>query len=686
MVRDPKPDIDLEGIDSKEAAREAIEKLREAIRYHDYRYYVLNDPVIADSEYDSLMRDLSALEERFPELRTDDSPTQRVGGEAKDELGKVEHPVPMMSLKAVYDADEVRTFDSTCRDELRKENVDYYAEPKFDGLAVELIFEDNHLMVASTRGDGQIGEDVTANIRTVPQVPLVLLSSKVEPPSRLVVRGEVYMTKEGFERLNEIRKEEDEPLFANPRNAAAGSLRQLDPNVTSRRPLSIFFYQVVEADGIKIETQLESLELLAGWGLRTNLEHSRICGTIDEMLQYHRDMETSRDDLRYEIDGVVFKVNNIEDQQRLGSRTRDPRWAIAYKFAPRQATTKLLSIDVQVGRTGRLTPVANLEPVNIGGVEVKRASLHNPSEIERKDIRVGDYVLIERAGDVIPQVVKPIESRRDGSEVSFEFPQSCPVCGTSAVISDDKKSAFCPNVDCPAQIHRRIVHFASRDGMDIEGLGTKRVRQLIDEGLLESIRDLYQLKLEDLVEVERFGEKSAQTLLDEIEESKEKDLASFIYALGIPRVGVATARSLAREFGNLERIRNASQDELEQVRDIGPEVASNIVHFFAEPRNADLLDSLLDAGISLSNPYLEESGRPLEGLTIVFTGKMEHWSRSEAKEFVEQLGGKASSSVSGSTDIVVAGPGAGSKLAEAKERGVNIMSEGSFLDFVEERK
>ncbi|TFF92727.1 NAD-dependent DNA ligase LigA, partial [Candidatus Thorarchaeota archaeon] len=418
MAKDYRPDVDVDSIETIDRAEEAINELREAIRYHNHRYYVFDDPIISDSEYDRLMRDLITLEERFPELKTEDSPTQRVGGEPREELGTVEHPIPMMSLKTVYEADDVRSFVRMCRDELGKKDIAYYAELKFDGLAVELVYEDRHLIVASTRGDGQVGEDVTANVRTISQIPLVLRSAEVSPPNRLVVRGEVYITKDDFEKLNRTREDEDEGLFANPRNAAAGSLRQLDPSITSKRPLSIFLYQIAEAEGVDIETQLQSLELLASWGLRTNLEKSRICRGVEDLLEYHSEMEAKRDDLPYEIDGVVFKVNSIEDQRRLGSRTRDPRWAIAYKFAPRQATTKLLSIDVQVGRTGRLTPVANLEPVNIGGVEVKRASLHNPSEIERKDVRVGDYVLIERAGDVIPQVVKPIESRRDGSESS----------------------------------------------------------------------------------------------------------------------------------------------------------------------------------------------------------------------------------------------------------------------------
>jgi DNA ligase (NAD+) len=686
MAKDHRPDVNVDSIESYEQAEEAVNELRDAIRYHNHRYYVLDDPEISDSEYDGLMRDLMALEKRFPEIKTEDSPTQRVGGEPREELGTVEHPIPMMSLKTVYEPDDVRSFDRTCRDELGKGDIVYYAELKFDGLAVELVYQEGHLLVASTRGDGQVGEDVSANVRTISQVPLVLRSVEVAPPSRLVVRGEVYITKQDFEELNRKREEEDEGLFANPRNAAAGSLRQLDPSITKQRPLSIFLYQIAEGEDLDIETQRQSLKLLASWGLRTNLERSRICRGVDELLEYHQEMQELRDELPYEIDGVVFKVNSIEDQKRLGSRTRDPRWAIAYKFAPRQATTKLLSVDVQVGRTGRLTPVANLEPVNIGGVEVKRASLHNPSEIERKDVRVGDVVLIERAGDVIPQVVKPIESRRDGSEVSFDFPQSCPVCGTSAVISDDKKSAYCPNIDCPAQVHRRVVHFASRDGMDIEGLGTKRTKQLMDEGLIDSIRDLYHLHFNNLVELERFGEKSAKALLDEIEKSKEKNLASFIYALGIPGVGVATARSLARELETLERIRRATQEELMRVSDIGPEVSSNIALFFAESRNEALVDTLLEGGLDLSNQYPEVSEKPLEGLTIVFTGSMERWSRSEAKDFVERLGGKAASSVSGSTDMVVAGPGAASKLTKAEELGLKIMSEDDFLDFVNKRR
>lgn len=681
-----KPDISPQAIGDLEQAEEAAQQLRKAIRYHNYRYYVLDDPVISDREFDELMQDLHVLEEEYSAVRSPDSPTQQVGGEPRDELGLVDHPSPMMSLKAVYDEDDVRSFDETCRAELSLETVEYVAEPKYDGLAIELIYESGRLSTASTRGDGDTGEDVTANVKTIKEVPLVLLAQEDTPvPDRLVVRGEIYMRRDEFMALNQERSGEGLEPFANPRNAAAGSVRQLDPEVTQQRPLHIFLYDV-EAGRSALDTQWQVLKTLPGWGLRVNQARNRKCSAVDELLQYHHDMADLRDDLPYEIDGVVYKVNQLAYWEDLGTRTRDPRWALAFKFQPRRATTTVKDIVVQVGRTGKLTPVAHLAPVHIGGVEVRHASLHNQSEIERKDIRIGDRVLVERAGDVIPQVVKSITDDRDGSEQEFHMPDACPECGAEVVMSDDKKQAHCPNLNCPAQLRGRITHYASRQAMDIEGLGEKRAQQLIDAGLAERLSDLYSLTREDLLSLERYGEKSADSLLREIEDSKEATLPRFLYGLGIPLVGEHLARVLAEHYAVLDELLAASREELEAIDEVGPQVAHSIVTFFAGDENRQIIHELRETGLALTNPYAEEQEQPLQGLTFVFTGELERWTRDEVKRYVEQLGGRATSSVSGQTDFVIAGPGAGSKLDEAQERDIHVMDEGEFVAFVEEQR
>jgi DNA ligase (NAD+) len=505
-------------------------------------------------------------------------------------------------------------------------------------------------------------------------------------PDHLVVRGEIYMRKDEFATLNRRREEEGEEPFANPRNAAAGSVRQLDPKVTKRRPLHIFLYAVADGDGAGLETQWQVLETLPKWGLRVNREQARRCSSVEELLTYHEDMAGRREGLPYEIDGVVYKVNRLDAWQALGTRTRDPRWALAFKFEPRRATTELKEIEVQVGRTGRLTPVAVLEPVQIGGVEVSRASLHNQSEIERKDIRIGDTILVERAGDVIPQVVKPIEEERDGSERAFHMPGECPACGTRVVMSEDKKQARCPNVNCPAQLQERIAHYASREALDIEGLGEKRTRQLVDAGLVERLSDLYSLTKDELLSLEGYADRSAENLVREIEASKDTTLPRFLYGLGIPLAGEHIVRVLAGQFETLDDVMAASHEELEAIGEIGPEVASSIASFFGEEQNRQVIKDIRAAGLRLTNPYAEERSRPLEGLTFVFTGQLDRWTRDEAKRYVEQWGGRATSSVTDETDYVVAGPGAGSKLDEAEARGIPVMDEEEFVTFVEERE
>lgn len=679
-----KPDISPESIESSEEAEEAIERLREAIRYHNYRYYVLDEPVISDAEYDKLMQKLQILEEKFPELQSPDSPTQQVGGEPRDELGTVEHPKPMLSLKAVYEEDDVRDFDQRCKRELDQKEIEYVAEPKYDGLAVELIYENGSLSEASTRGDGETGEDVTANVKTIREVPLKLISQDDESiPERLVVRGEVYMRKDEFNKLNEQLTEDEKKRFANPRNAAAGSLRQLNPKVTSERPLHVFLYRIAEVEGQNFENHWEVLQTLPKYGLKVNTEKSRLCSNIDECIEYHQDMEEVRDELPYEIDGVVYKVNKLSFQEEMGIRSREPRWALAYKFEPRQATTKLKDIEVQVGRTGKLTPVAILEEVHIGGVNITRASLHNQNEIEKKDIRIGDTVLVERAGDVIPQVVKPIKEERDGSEKEFHIPEKCPVCDSEVFISEDNKTARCTNINCPAQLRERVVHFTHREAMDINGLGEKRVKQLVKQDLVKRISSLYHLTKDELLSLEGYSDKSAENLLQAIEQSKKQTLSRFVYALGIPLIGEHLSQVLAKQFDTLDDLMNASKDELVKIDEVGPEAADSIVTFFAEEENRDVIQEIRDAGLKLRNPYTEEKEQPLKGLTFVFTGELERWTRDEVKQMVEKMGGRATSSVSGETDYVVVGSEPGSKLDEAREQDIPTMDEEEFVEFIE---
>ena len=678
------PEIDLDAIDSEEAAADAAGQLREALRYHNYRYYVLDDPVVSDADYDHLFQQLQEIEDEYPDLQTPDSPTHQVGGLVRDELGTVPHPSPMLSLKAVYEEADVRNFDETCRDELGRETVTYTAEPKFDGLAVELIYEDGQLVQAATRGDGETGEEITANVKTIEGVPLRLRDDERPVPDRLVVRGEAYMRKDEFNAFNRRREEEGKKPFANPRNAAAGSLRQLDSNITARRPLRIFFYEVAD-DGRDFDTHAEVLRALPEWGLRVCEEHIRLCDGIDAALSHYEEVVGVRDDLPYEIDGLVIKVNDFAGHGTLGVRDRDPRWAVAYKFPPRRATTTIEDIFVQVGRTGRITPVAVLAPVEVGGVEVTRASLHNQNEIDRKDIRIGDAALIERAGDVIPQVVKVIEDERDGSEEPYHIPDTCPVCNAEVILSDDKKQAFCTGgMTCEAQFRERLKHYASREATDLEGLGDKRAEQLIDAGLIERISDLYEIEKEDLLTLERYADKSAQNLIDEIEASLEQAFDRFIYALGIPLVGSATARLLAQNFTSLDDLMEAPEAQLRAIDEIGPEVAHSIVTFFADDANRAVIDEIRGAGLTLNNPYAEDEA-PLENLTFVFTGSLDRYTRSEAKRLVEQHGANATSSVSGHTDYVVAGPGAGRKRDNAQELGVPVLDEEEFVDLLRDQ-
>ncbi len=661
-----------------EEARKRAEELRREINYHNYRYYVLNAPVISDAEYDELMRELREIEEMYPELITPDSPTQRVGAPPREELPTVQHRLPMLSLDTVTDED-LPNWVRMVQEAAGREDVEFTAEPKFDGLAVELVYENGILTVASTRGDGYTGEDVTPNVKTIKQVPLRLLEHDDAPPipRLLEVRGEVYMKIEDFQRLNREREKAGEPLFANPRNAAAGSLRQLDPNITASRPLSIYLYDVGVVEGYEFRTQWEILTTLPKWGFPV-CDLNRLVVGLDGLLDYHREMQERRDELPYEIDGVVYKVNDRALHDVLGARTRSPRWAVAHKFPPRQKTTRLVDIIWSVGRTGIITPVAVLEPVNIGGVTVSRASLHNLDELERKDIRIGDWVLVQRAGDVIPQVVMAIADRRTGNEKKPVPPKKCPACGAPTVRFPGDPFLRCTNIDCPAQLKGRLKHYASRNGMDIEGLGDKLIEQLVEKGLVKRLPDLYDLTVEQLAALERMGPKSAQNLVNAIEASKKRPLERFLYALGILHVGEGVANLLAQHFGSLQAIMNASKEELLEVEGIGPEIADSIYEFFHDERNRKTVEDLLAKGIQLEEPEAAQVSDELAGKTFVFTGALESFTREEAARLVTERGGRVSNSVSRRTDYVVVGDNPGSKLRRAQELGVTIIDEAEF--------
>jgi len=658
-----------------------LQKLRDQIHYHNYRYHVLDDPVISDAEFDRLMQELQKLEDEFPELVTPDSPTQRVGAKPLEKFETVPHRVPMLSLENAFSEAEAREFEDRLKRFLRtSEEFDYVVEPKMDGVAVELVYEKGHLSVGSTRGDGYRGENVTQNLKTIHTIPLMLLSRELPAPDLLEVRGEVYMNLDDFNKLNQERLARGEPPFANPRNAAAGSLRQLDPAITAGRPLTIFCYGIGQVAGRSFETHWELLDALKAWGLRVNPLIERRRG-IGQAIQYHHDLENQRHGLSYEIDGVVIKVDNLALQERLGTKARSPRWALAYKFAATQATTRVKDIVVNVGRTGAVTPMAVMEPVEVGGVTVSRATLHNEDEVARKDVRVGDTVLIQRAGDVIPEVVKVILEERSPEAQPFKMPSRCPVCDTPLVRPEGEAVTRCPNPDCRGALRRGILHFASKGAMDIDGLGEKIIDQLMDQGLVKNLADLYRLTEDDLIPLERFAEKSAGNLVAAIEESKTVSLDRFIYALGIRYVGEATAQLLAKHFHSFEKLAAASEEDLLQVEGVGPQVARGIREFFDNETNQELLHKLLKE-ITIKPPE-KPSDSPLAGKTFVFTGGLAHLSREEAKAQVTARGGKVSSSVSAKTDYVVVGADPGSKYAKARELEVTILDEGAFEELLQ---
>jgi DNA ligase (NAD+) len=657
----------------KDKAKQKIEKLRNEIRHHDHKYYVEDDPVISDFEYDKLVKELEGLEEQFPELITPDSPTQRVSGEPVSEFPSVEHKTQMLSLDNTYNFDELRDFHKRVLKKIPE--CKYVVEPKIDGLGVALVYEEGLLVRGSTRGDGIVGEDVTLNLKTIHSIPLKVHDERL---SNCEVRGEVFMSLPGFKKMNKDREKNGEPVFANPRNAAAGTIRQLDPKIPASRPLDIFIYFLSYLEGLGFYTHWESLGAMKKAGFKIN-PLAKLCNDLDEVIEYCKELEENRDELDYEIDGAVIKVDSFEQQRILGTTTKHPKWAIAFKFKARQATTRLLDIRIQVGRTGALTPVAVLEPVELGGVTVSRATLHNEDEIKRKDLRIGDIVLVERSGDVIPQVVKAIEEKRTGDEKEFTMPTKCPECGGEVERPEGEARWRCQNIQCPAQLRRRISHFAAKGAMDIEHLGPETVEKLLESKLIESLDDLYSLKKEELLELEGFEEKSTYNLLKAIDESRTQELSRLIFGLGILHVGQYAAQLLAGYFGSLDALSQAMGYQLEGIKGIGKESAESILNFFADEDNKRLIVALKQKGIS---PTAKITG-PLNGKQFVFTGSMENITRGEAKEMVEKKGGIVSGSVSKNTDFVVVGKKPGSKFEKAKKLVIKILDEEEFKKLVE---
>jgi len=652
-----------------------IEKLRGEIRHHEYRYYVLSDPEISDFEFDKLIKRLQELEAQHPELVTPDSPTQRVGGQPAEEFPKVRHSVPMLSLDNTYSVDELREFDRRVRELAGREKVDYVGELKLDGLSMSLTYENGVLVHGVTRGDGTTGEDVTSNVKTIRSVPLRIEPKKLEAignPKRFEVRGEVIMTLKAFEETNARREAAGEPKFANPRNSAAGTMRQLDPRIVAERRLDMYLYQLLVNGRVPLADHAKMLDALGKMGFKVN-PHRTLCRSFEELLAYIQEWESKRDSLDYEIDGIVVKVNDTRLWEELGTTAKSPRWAVAFKYPARQATTRVNDIRAQVGRTGTLTPVADLEPVDVGGVTVSHATLHNMDEIERLGVKIGDTVLIQRAGEVIPQVVKVVKAAPDGRE--FKMPRKCPVCGGDVHRSEGEVAYRCVNAACPARLKESLLYFAGRRAMNIDGLGDKLVDQLVNKGLVHDVADLYRLTHEQLANLERMGDKSAQNLVEEIENSKKAELARLIFALGIRFVGERTGQLLADHFGSLDKLAKASEEELLQVEEVGPRVSEAIREFFGEKRNRDVIEKLRKAGLQFEQKKARNAEGKLAGKQFVLTGTLPTYSREEATRMIEEAGGRVTGSVSKKTDYVVFGADPGSKLEKARSLGVKTIDE-----------
>ncbi len=663
-----------------EEARQRHQELSRQLHHHSYLYHALDRPEISDAEYDRLMQQLLQLEEQHPELVTADSPSQRVGSTPLESFPQARHASPMLSLENAFNADDLIEFDARVKRFLsRSEELEYICEPKLDGVAIALTYEQGRLVRGATRGDGTSGEEITQNVRTIKAVPLQL---QEDYPERLEVRGEIYMELAAFRRINEQRRETGETTYANPRNLTAGSLRQLDPRLTAARPLTISCYGCGDLSGEQPDTHFELLQSLRRWGLKVNLETVRVVKGIDAVISRYQELHRQREELPFEIDGMVVKVNSIALQQELGEKSRTPRWAIATKFPARQEQTVVESVRFQVGRTGAITPVANLRPVNVSGVTVSSASLHNWDEIARLDVMIGDTVVVERAGDVIPDIVRVLSDRRTGSEQPIPQPETCPVCASPVAKEEGEVVPRCQGLDCPAKLKESLKHFCSRGAMDIEGLGDRLIDQLLRLKLVGSLADLYRLRRDDLFQFDRMGDRLAEKLLSAIETSKRRPLENFIYALGIRHVGSHLARLLSRHYGSLTQLQQASYDDLLAIHEIGPQVAASVVNFFAAESNRQLLDELIELGVNPEGSSKQPTGELLKGKTLVFTGSLERFSRKEGEALVEAQGGRASGSVSKKTDYVVAGPGAGSKLAKAEELGITVLSEDEFLALI----
>ncbi|MAL48149.1 MULTISPECIES: NAD-dependent DNA ligase LigA [unclassified Methylophaga] len=661
---------------------ERAAQLRDLINRYNFLYYSADDPEVTDAEYDRLFAELKKLEADYPELITADSPTQRVGSAPLDKFTQVTHAMPMLSLDNVFDEAELTAFNQRVLDRLNTDDViTYAAEPKLDGLAISIRYENGLLLQAATRGDGAVGEDVTENVRTIRNVPLKLHGKNI--PQVVEIRGEIYMPKAGFEKLNQQRLANNEKLFVNPRNAAAGSLRQLDSSVTASRPLALFCYGLGELQGMeRPSSHTEAMQIISEWGGAVSPDTQQLKG-VDECLEYLHRLGERRASLSYEIDGVVFKVDDSRLQERLGFVSRAPRWAIAYKFPAQEESTQVVDIEVQVGRTGALTPVARLQPVFVGGVTVSNATLHNEDEVRRKDVRIGDTVIIRRAGDVIPEIVQVVKDKRPANATEFVMPKHCPVCGAEVERVEGEAVARCSGgLFCAAQRKEAIKHFASRKALDIDGLGDKLVEQLVDAELIKDPADLFYLNKEQFSALERMGEKSAENLVNALEQAKNTRFARFLYALGIREVGEATARSLALHFVDLDKLTAAKEDELIEIEDVGPVVAHHIYTFFRQTHNLDVIQRLLEAGVNWPEEKPVYANSELAGKTIVLTGTLENLSRSEAKEKLLALGAKVAGSVSAKTDYVVAGRDAGSKLNKAQSLGIDVVDEATLIQWI----